>query len=415
MFIRYRRDSKGKPVAQSLIYSAKEHGIDRAMIDRDAVRIIERLKQAGYEAYIVGGAVRDLIQNRIPKDFDLVTDALPTAIRKLFRNARIIGKRFRLVHIIAGDTIYEVSTFRSNRNGSVGNEFGTMEEDAQRRDFTFNALYYDPIEQLLVDFVGGFKDLKAGKIKPIIPMDRIFREDPVRIIRGVKYGVIAGFSMPFLLRRAIRRDARLLAEVSPSRMTEEFFKILGSGKARTLLNSLSEFRLLQYFVPSVWERMRSDLDYSTRLFTDLEALDSLHIEVSDPEIEAPEELVPGQGRQRLSILLSYFLKSWIVPELGGMEDSSASFRMAMLSARNMLQPLNPPRVELEAAVLMIYKSSELSPLQKPEKSRRRRRGRRKPAAGHAGTMPASTSEDSGSPESGAAASAPDSSPPEHES
>ncbi|HWR11468.1 MAG TPA: polynucleotide adenylyltransferase PcnB [Rectinemataceae bacterium] len=372
-----------------MIYTEKEHGIKRAMIDADAIRIIERLKSAGHQAYIVGGAVRDLLQDRKPKDFDLVTDAVPTQIRKLFRNARIIGKRFRLVHIMAGGDIFEVSTFRSIVNGSVGNEFGTIDEDVLRRDFTFNALYYDPTDQTLVDFVGGFKDLRAGRIKPIIPLNRIFKEDPVRIVRGVKYGALAGFKIPFALKHAIKKDAHLLADVSSSRMTEEFFKILASGKSEPIFRILSEFRLLEYFVPSVWEKIQTDLSYSQKLFADLKALDGLKIEVSDSDIEEADRDQAARGQQKLSVILSYFLRSRLLPEDGGGEDSNETFRTALLSARSFIQPLNPPRVELEAAVLMIFRTSDLSPLQKPQKTRRRRRpsGRRAETAKAEGKLP----------------------------
>jgi len=372
VFIRYRRDKNGKPVEQARIYTEREHGIGKAMIDPEAARIIERLKGAGHQAYIVGGAVRDLLQDKKPKDFDLVTDALPTKIKKLFRNARIIGKRFRLVHIMAGGTIFEVSTFRSNRNGSVGNEFGTMDEDVLRRDFTFNALYYDPTDGSLVDFVGGYKDLRTGKIKPIIPLSRIFKEDPVRIIRGMKYGALAGFKIPFTIRHAIKRDARLLAQVSASRMTEEFFKILASGKAEPIFRILSEFKLLEYFVPSVWIKIQADIGYSKKLFSDLKALDTLQIDISDSDIEAGGEDSSARGKQKLSVILSYFLRSWITPEEEMVEFSSEAFRDALLSARAFIQPMNPPRVELEAAVLMVLRASGLSPLQRPPKTRRRR-------------------------------------------
>lgn len=383
MFIRYRRDKKGKPVEQALIYTEREHGIQKSMIDPDAVRIIERLKGSGHQAYVVGGAVRDLLRNRKPKDFDLATDALPTKIKKLFRNARIIGKRFRLVHIMAGGNVFEVSTFRSIKNGSVGNEFGTMDEDVLRRDFTFNALYYDPTDGTLVDFVGGFKDIKAGKVKPIIPLNRIFKEDPVRIIRGVKYASVAGFSLPFALRRTIKKDAPLLAGVSHSRMTEEFFKILASGNAEPVFRALSEFKLLGYFVPSLWEKIQADIGYSKRLFADLKALDALHIEISDADIEQPGEESSAKGKQKLSIALSYFLKSWLVPEEGTIENSGEAMHEALLSARAFIQPLNPPRVELEAAVLMIFRTSGVSVLQKPPRTRRRR----KPAAKKSGQLP----------------------------
>lgn len=373
MFIRYRRDQNGKPVAQAFIYTEKEHGIRKDQIDLDAVRIIERLKSAGHQGYIVGGAVRDLLLGRAPKDFDLATDAVPAKIKKIFRNARIIGKRFRLVHIYANSKIFEVSTFRSNKNGSVGNEFGTIAEDATRRDFTINALYYDPTDATLVDFVGGFKDAKAGKIKPIIPLAKIFKEDPVRMIRGVKYAAVAGFSLPFSLKRAIRKDAPLLAGVSHSRMTEEFFKILASGKSEPILRALSEYRLIEYFIPAAWEKMQTDIGYSKRLFADLRALDALHIDVSNADIEDSAGPESGQGKQKLSVLLSYFLRSFVLLENTVLEESPDSFRSALVAARSFVEPLNPPRVELEAAILMIFRNLGLSPLQKPQKERKRRK------------------------------------------
>jgi len=385
VFIRYRRDKNGKPVPHALVYTEREHGIDRQKIDYDAIKIVERLKAAGHQAFIVGGAVRDLLQKRSPKDFDLVTDAIPAKIRKLFRNARIIGKRFRLVHILASDTIYEVSTFRSNKNGSIGNEFGTMDEDVLRRDFTINALYYDPTDQTLVDFVGGYKDIKAGRLKPIIPLLKIFKEDPVRIIRGVKYSAVGHFSIPLTLRMAMKRDSHLLSGVSASRMTEEFFKILASGHAEPIFRALSTFRLVQYFIPSLWQRMQSDIGYSRRLFADLEALDALKLEVSDVDIQGTGEIDPARGKQKLSVILSYFLRSWLSEESLQVDGSGEACRNALVSARSFLQPMNPPRVELEAAVLMIFRGTGVSPLQKPPRARRRR----KPSARSGEGQPAS--------------------------
>ena len=374
MFIRYRRDEKGKPVPRALVYTEAEHRIDRKKIDREAIRIVEHLKAAGHQAYIVGGAVRDLLQDRSPKDFDLVTDALPTKIKKLFRNARIIGKRFRLVHILAGGTIYEVSTFRSNKNGSIGNEFGTIDEDALRRDFTFNALYYDPTDQSLVDFTGGFKDLKASKIKPILPTATIFKEDPVRIVRGVKYAAVGGFIVPHPLKVAIKRDAHLLAAVSSSRMTEEFFKILASGKAQLIFAALVDYRLVEYFVPAVWERMRADLGYSKSFFADMADLDSLRLELSETDIDGSEPESVSQGKQKLSVILSHFLKSWFLqPEPPSPEESGDVFRIQLAAARAFIAPMNPPRVEMEAAILMLLKGRGLSPMQRPPRPRRRRR------------------------------------------
>ena len=184
-------------------------------IDVDAVYIISRLKDLGFQAYIVGGAVRDLIVGAEPKDFDIVTNATPSRIKKLFRNSRIIGKRFRIVHVIFGNKIFEVSTFRSNAVSSVGNDFGTMDEDVLRRDFTLNALYYDPILEQVIDYVDGMRDIKKHIIRPVIPLETIFIDDPVRMLRAIKYAAKTDSKMSFLLRHKIRHSASLLNQISP--------------------------------------------------------------------------------------------------------------------------------------------------------------------------------------------------------
>lgn len=382
MLVRYGRDLNGKPVPQALVYTAQEHGICLNLIDRDAIHIVERLKKSGYKAYIVGGAVRDLLLGSAPKDFDLVTDALPNEIRKLFRNSRIIGRRFRLVHIFYGSKIFEVSTFRSNKNGSVGNEFGTMAEDVTRRDFTLNALYFDPTDSTLVDFVGGMKDIRAGKLNPIIPLDRIFKEDPVRIVRGVKYAAMTGFSVPFSLKRTIRKDAALLSGVSHSRMTEEFFKVLASGKSGPIFTQLGEYDLIKYFVPNVWERMQSDGDYSQKLFSDLDALDALHVDVRQSEIEGDGSIGDkAQGKKKLSVLLSYFLESYVEAECRGLSAQDNLFPTILATARAFVMPLNPPRIELEEAIKLILNELGLVAVKPKALRRRPRRGPAKPKAG----------------------------------
>ena len=141
-----------------------------------------------------------MIVGNSPKDFDIVTDATPTKIKRIFRNSRIIGRRFRIVHVVYGENIYEVSTFRSIAEGSVGNEFGTIDEDVQRRDFSMNALYYDPVQEHVIDYVGGVKDIRKGILRPVIPLDRIFVEDPVRMLRAIKYSAKTKSNLSFIMR-----------------------------------------------------------------------------------------------------------------------------------------------------------------------------------------------------------------------
>ncbi|GHV88820.1 hypothetical protein AGMMS50267_11800 [Spirochaetia bacterium] len=155
MRFRYATQKNGRPVKKAIVYTRDEHGITLADVDRDAVYIVDRLRANGHETYIVGGAVRDLILKKKPKDFDIVSEANPARIKKIFRNARIIGRRFRLVHVYFGPKIFEVSTFRSLKDGTTSNTFGTVEEDVLRRDFSLNALFYDPQKQEVVDYVGG--------------------------------------------------------------------------------------------------------------------------------------------------------------------------------------------------------------------------------------------------------------------
>jgi poly(A) polymerase len=218
LLVRYQKGPDGKPVKKAVVYTNPEHGIDPRSVDTDAMRIVERLRNNGHDAYIVGGAVRDLLIGRIPKDYDIVTDAQPQRIKRLFYRSRIIGRRFRLVHVYVGNRIYEVSTFRSMVNGSIGNTYGTIDEDAQRRDFSMNALYFDPLQGHLVDYVGGYKDVKARRVVPVIPLKTIFTEDPVRMLRAVKYAVSTRFTIQFWTRLAIRRQAKLLATASVSRL-----------------------------------------------------------------------------------------------------------------------------------------------------------------------------------------------------
>jgi poly(A) polymerase len=353
LLIRYRRSEDGKPVAKAVVYTQPEHRINRGGVDPDALRIVERLRENGHEAYIVGGAVRDLLLGRIPKDFDIVTDAQPSRIKRIFRSARVIGRRFRLVHVYAGPKIFEVSTFRSIANGTVGNEFGTIDEDAHRRDFTLNALYYDPYDSTLVDYVGGFKDIAAKRIEPVIPLKSIFKEDAVRMIRCVKYATTAGFRIPWKLRFALRRDSALLAEASPSRLTEEFLKILGSGSSAAIIEGLARYDLLRHILPEAAKLLESSPSFAAALPV---ALGELDAHSKDPYRD-----------RNLSVLLAHYIKPFLESRPDRFVDTPDAYREAVHEARLFLFPLNPPRVELEAAILVVFKKRGISPMQRPQR------------------------------------------------
>ncbi len=342
--MRYRCSiqTNGKHIKKAVVYTRNEHGIDPAGVDADAVRIVERLSAAGYETYIVGGAVRDLLLHKKPKDFDIVTSAHPNQIKRLFCNARIIGHRFRLVHVPAGEKIFEVSTFRSIAEGSTSNLFGTVEEDVLRRDFTINALFYEPSKQLVIDYVGGMKDIRGAHIKPIIPLKTIFTDDPVRMIRAVKYASTSGFKLPLALGWKIRKQAALLDSVSPSRRTEEIFKIIRSSSAAKIVENLENLGLYRFLQPNSSQRMKEDAMFREKYLSHLAALnqgDTL-----------------SSNKESLSALIEDYLESVV----DWKEQTPEAYKKAFFDARAFVLPMNPPRFDLDGAVKLIYQRHGIS-------------------------------------------------------
>jgi poly(A) polymerase len=234
-------------------------GVTRKYMSDNAVYVCERLRENGFEAYIVGGAVRDALLGVIPKDFDVATNARPEQIKGLFRRAFVIGRRFRLVHVVFGDETIEVSTFRSNKTGQVesdstgritsDNVYGNQEEDALRRDFTANALYYDPIDEVIVDFVGGLKDVKAKTIRVIGKPDVRYREDPVRMLRAVRIAVKLRCTIAKTTAAPIKKNAALIRNVPAARLFDEIQKLLLSGYASETLAELRNHGLAEGLLP----------------------------------------------------------------------------------------------------------------------------------------------------------------------
>ena len=224
----------------------EQHGIGREAISQGSRKVCEVLHSHGYEAYVVGGAVRDLLLGLRPKDFDVATDAYPEEVHKIFRRSRLIGKRFKLVHVMFGEETVEVSTFRArtatetDEHGRVlrDNIYGTREDDAIRRDFTINALYYDPAGETLLDYHNGLRDLQRKSVRIIGDARARYREDPLRMLRAVRFAAKAGFSIDERTRKPIRELAHLLENVPPSRVYEEMQKLLLSGHAATGLRQL---------------------------------------------------------------------------------------------------------------------------------------------------------------------------------
>jgi len=224
----------------------EQHGIGREALSQGSRKVCEMLHSHGYEAYVVGGAVRDLLLGIRPKDFDVATNAYPEEVHKVFRRSRLIGKRFKLVHVMFGEETVEVSTFRArtatetDEHGRVlrDNIYGTREDDAIRRDFTINALYYDPASETILDYHNGLRDLQRKSVRIIGDARARYREDPLRMLRAVRFAAKAAFAIDERTRKPIRELAHLLENVPPSRVYEEMQKLLLSGNAATGLRQL---------------------------------------------------------------------------------------------------------------------------------------------------------------------------------
>ena len=254
----------GATPAEPRVLARSEHPISRQNIDPDAVKVLYRLHNSGYESFLVGGAVRDLMLGRRPKDFDISTNARPQQIRRLFRNSRIIGRRFRLVHVYFRTGIVEVSTFRRNpghqdQDADRGellitddNVFGNPKEDAYRRDFTVNALIYDVADYSVVDYVGGIEDLQNSVIRVIGKPDVRFCEDPVRMLRACEMSGRLDFSLDPDTEASIRRNRNEIEKAAPARLSEEVGQILCSGSAEPILRRAMDVGLLEVFLPEAY-------------------------------------------------------------------------------------------------------------------------------------------------------------------
>lgn len=256
-----------------------QHCISRKNISDSALKVMSRLRSQGHQAYLVGGAVRDLLLEGNPKDFDIATDATPEAVNELFRNSRIIGRRFRIVHVRFGREIIEVTTFRghhdsgdADQQSDSGNQsrqsasglllrdnvYGTLEEDAVRRDLTVNALYYDSGKFEVFDHVQGLEDLANKKIRIIGEPQQRYTEDPVRMLRAVRFAAKLNFNVEEATAAAIPQCAHLLAEIPSARLFDEFLKLFLSGYASATLEKLLEFDLLRYLFPETSDAIADD-------------------------------------------------------------------------------------------------------------------------------------------------------------
>jgi poly(A) polymerase len=264
-----RKVGQGKKTV-AVIIPPEQHGIPERNISSNALRVLERLHDAGYDAHIVGGGVRDLLLNLHPKDFDVATNATPEQVRQVFRNSRIIGRRFRIVHVMFGREMIEVTTYRGHHSNAEDssqgeahdsglllrdNVYGSIEEDAIRRDFTVNALYYG-VDGVVRDYCNGMRDIEKRQINIIGEPETRYREDPVRMLRAARLAAKLGFTLEKNTAAPIARLAPLLHDISNARLFDEMVKMFMAGHALKTFELMCEYRLFHVLFPGparLWE------------------------------------------------------------------------------------------------------------------------------------------------------------------
>jgi len=303
---------KALDLANITVIPRDAHNISRRNISPNALKVLYRLNDAGFQAFLVGGGVRDLLLGGKPKDFDVSTDATPEDIRELFRNSRIIGRRFKIVHIRYGREIIEVTTFRAHHEAEneIGddvsrrnirdldsahsesgmilrdNVYGSINEDALRRDFTINALYYTTRGFVVLDFADGMRDLKQRVVRIIGDPQTRFREDPVRLLRAIRFSAKLDFDIEPATRKPIDELAPLLASISPARLFDESLKLLANGDAENTYRLLSKFRIGQYLFQSTLDATADPEDASSKLVM-------LALRNTDNRLQAGKSITPA--------------------------------------------------------------------------------------------------------------------------
>jgi poly(A) polymerase len=310
------KDKPARDTSVPVILGAPQHGIDPKLLSSNAIRVTSSLQEAGYQAFVVGGAVRDLLLGVKPKDFDIATNATPEQVKRLFRRAFIIGKRFQIVHVMFGQDLLEVTTFRGPSNDNApkdehgrvlrDNTFGSQAEDAERRDFTINAMYYNPANQEVWDYHGGIEDIRAKTLRIIGVPEARYREDPVRMLRVTRFAAKLGFHIEPETGAPIAVMAPLINNVPAARVFDEMLKLLMSGQALACLQQLRKQGLHHGLLPLLDVVLEQPLGVK---FVTL-ALDS-----TDRRIHAGKTVSPGF--LFASLLWHQVLEKWVAYKAAG--------------------------------------------------------------------------------------------------
>lgn len=345
-----------------VVYKRADHSISRKNIDPDALKVLYRLSSLGYTAYLVGGGVRDLLMDREPKDFDVGTSAKPNEVKRAFRNCFLIGRRFRLAHVRFGEKVIETATFRQNSQ-TVGeiiehaaegpfedNTFGTPETDAYRRDFTVNGLFYNIKDFSVIDYVGGMEDLKKKVIRSIGDPTIRFREDPVRMMRAIKFSSRLGFTIEKKTYAAMKEFHSAILTAATPRVCEEIFRLFPYGKSAEAFRMMYETGLLGDLIPPLAKFIDSDGGKKSSTFTYLASLDKYEVMMKKKGFEVSNGL-------RAAVLMTAMYKK-------AAKDGGARKIMQIL-----LNSIKIPKATYFTAVLLMESVRRLS--QAPTKGKQR--------------------------------------------
>ncbi|MBN2161182.1 MAG: polynucleotide adenylyltransferase PcnB [Spirochaetes bacterium] len=336
-----------------------QHSMTRRDIEHSVLDILGRLRRSGFQAHLVGGCVRDILLGKKPKDFDIVTNARPQQIKRLFRRCFLIGRRFRLAHVyISHDRFVEVATFRAavdpeqvppeGARFAANNVYGTIDEDALRRDFTVNGLYYNSADGSIIDYGGGLEDLRKKTLRSIGDPAQRFREDPVRIIRAARFCAQLGFSLSKRDHRAAIECAPLITQANAHRMLEELYKILRCGASAGTFVNLKKFGILKNWLPEI------DPDRAPDLLARLAVVDRMRSEGKE---------IP------VAVLLSALLYDLFDEAMGAKRGFQESFTMLHQRFTELVMRLRIPRKEWDSISNLVARQSSLERIPDPRKGK----------------------------------------------